>query len=215
MTKSDPGHRSKIFNQEQDAFIRERYVDISVAELHVLVNQRFGLTVTLQQVKSYVHNHRINSGRTGQFAPGSRSWNKGKTGYMGANATSFKPGQLPHNKRRLWSERVNKDGFIEISVPERNPHTGFCTRYRHKHVWLWEYHHGKVPRGHAVVFIDGDKSNVVIENLMLLTRAELLAANLHGYKDQPPELKPTVLALVKMEAKAGIRTRPGRGRRRR
>ena len=45
-----------------------------------------------------------------------------------------------------------------------------------------------------------------------LTRAELLAMNLHDYKNQPEELKPSVLALALLEAKAGTRTRPARGR---
>jgi hypothetical protein len=41
---------------------------------------------------------------------------------------------------------------------------------------------------------------------------ELLSLNLHGYKDSPEELKPSVLALAKIEAKARIRTHPARGR---
>lgn len=131
---------------------------------------------------------------------------------MGPNATSFKKGCMPHTKKKLWTERINRDGFIEISVPERNPHTGAPTRYKHKHVWLWECENGLVPKGHVVVFVDGDKSKCALENLMLVTRAELLSMNLHGYKNTPEALKPSVFALAKLEAKAGIRTCPGRGR---
>ena len=131
---------------------------------------------------------------------------------MGSNATSFKKGNRPHNHKPLWSERVGKDGYIEMSVPERNPYTGFPTRFKHKHLWIWEQANGLKPKGTAVIFKDGDNRNLAIDNLLLVTRAELLTMNLHGYKDQPDELKPSVLALAKVEAKAGIRTRPGRGR---
>jgi hypothetical protein len=63
-----------------------------------------------------------------------------------------------------------------------------------------------------VIFKDGNIRNFDLDNLLLVTRAELLTMNLHDYKNQPEELKPSVLALARVEAKAGFRTRPGRGR---
>jgi len=102
-----------------------------------------------------------------------------------------------------------------MKVPERDPHTGFPTRYKHKHVWIWEQSNGPVPEGMAVVFIDADKQNCNLDNLMLVTRNELLLLNLHKYKDQPAEIRPSILALAKVEAAAGFRTMgrvPGAGR---
>lgn len=202
----------RSFTHEQDHFIREEYRRLSLRELAAAFREVFGPIKTEGQIRAYIHNHGIKSGRTGQFTPGFTPWNAGKKGYMGANATSFKSGNLPHNHRPLWSERIGKDGYVEMSVPERNPYTGFPTRYKHKHVWIWEQAHGPKPKGTAVIFRDGDNGNFAIENLILVTRAELLALNLQGYKDTPGELKPSVLALAKIEARAGIRTRPGRGR---
>jgi hypothetical protein len=202
----------RLYTKEQAAFLTENYTGRSVADLTAVFNDRFHLDRTQQQIKTFVHNRGITSGRTGRFEKGQTPWNLRKKGYMGANVTSFKKGNIPHTKKRLWSERINRDGFIEISIPARNPWTGAPTRYRHKHVWLWETEHGPVPKGHAVAFIDSDKLNCVLENLMLVTRPELLSMNLHGYREASPELKPTILALARMEAKAGIRTRPGVGR---
>lgn len=194
-------------------FLRDNYRRLSLAELTAAFNARFGTVIPETKIRATLRNHRIGSGRTGRFSPGESPWNLGKTGYMGANATSFAPGNMPHNKRRLWSERVTVDGYVEISVPERNPHTGAATRFRLKHVWLWEGEHGKVPPGHALVFVDGDKTNVDLANLMLVTRSELLSMNLHGYREMPEEIKPSVVALAKIEARAGFRLRPGAGRR--
>lgn len=198
------------YTDEQVEWLRQAYPVTSQADLDAAFNARFGIQVSKQSVLSAIKRYRLKSGRTGHFTPGSVSWNKGKTGYIGANRTSFKKGNLPHNHKPLWSERMGKDGYVEMSVPERNPYTGFPSRYKHKHVWLWEQANGKKPKGTAVVFKDGDIRNFDIDNLMLVSRKELLVMNLHDYKNQPAALKPSILALAKMEAKAGIRSRSGR-----
>jgi len=202
------------FTPGQIGLLREKYKKYSLPVLVWVFNKTCGLALAESQIRSALRNHRILSGRTGHFGRGATPWNAGKKGYMGANPTSFKKGNLPHNHLPLWSERVGKDGYIEMSVPERNPYTGFPTRYKHKHVWIWEQAHGPRPKGKAVIFKDGNIRNFEPENLLLVSRAELLAMNLHGYKDMPNELKPSVLALAKVEVQAGFRTRPGRGRQR-
>jgi hypothetical protein len=200
------------YTAEQLSFLREGYRQMSRAELTAAFNARFGATRTASQIKATLAYHGYKSGRTGRFESGQKPWNTDKKGSIQPNSGSFKTGNLPHNHRPLWSERISKDGYIEISVPERNPHTGFRSRYKCKHVWIWEQAHGPTPKGHAVIFRDGDNRNFALGNLLLVPRAELLVLNLHNYKTQPEELKPSVLALAKMEAKAGIRTRPARGR---
>lgn len=205
--------KPRLFTPEQAQFIRENYTGRSVAELTALFNEKFGTEKTGQQIKTFVHNRGITSGRTGQFEKGQESWNLGKKGYMGANRTSFKKGDAPANRKPIGTERIDsKDGFVLVKIAEHNPYTGAPTRYKHKHVHVWEAANGPVPEGHAVALKDGNKLNCSLENLLLVSRAELLAMNLHGYKNQPDELKPIVLALAKIEAKAGFRTRPGRGR---
>ena len=56
--------------------------------------------------------------------------------------------------------------------------TGYPPRdWRGVHLLLWEEHHGSVPPGHAVVFKNGNKADIRIENLELITRRELMARN--------------------------------------
>ena len=185
---------------------------MSRKEITIAFNQYFNLDRPYASIVACLKNNSITSGKDCRFLKGHKPWNKGKKGYMGANRTSFKKGHLPHNHRPLWSERVSKDGYIEISVPEKNPYTGFKTRFKHKHIWLWEQVHGKVPDGYVVIFKDGNVRNFEPTNFELVTRATLLSMNQQGYKTQPDELKPSVLALAKLEAKAGFRTCPSRGR---
>jgi len=196
--------RLRIYTDEQAQFIRDNYAGRSVAEMTVLFNGRFGTKMTQKQIKSFVHNRGITSGRTGYFPKGHRPWNYGTKGQglTGSNTGSFKKGNVPANRKPIWSERVcPKDGFILMKVPEPDPYTGFQTRYRHKHVYIWEQTHGPVPDGMVVAFVDGNKTNCHPENLMLISRAELLNLNRHGYKDSPDQLKPHILALSKLQVK--------------
>jgi hypothetical protein len=202
-----------FWSQEQLAWLRENYQVMSRSQLAQEVRAVFDLDVTYKQVVAALKNHKIRCSRTGRFESGQKAWNDGLKGSISVNRTSFRPGRTPHNTKQLWHERVNVDGYVEIQVPETNPHTGYKHRYKHKHVWLWEQQQEeKVPAGHAVIFKDGDSRNFDSDNLVLVTRAELLVMNLHGYKDAPEELKPSIMALARVEAKAGIRTKPGRGR---
>lgn len=207
---------SLLFTKAQTQFIRDNYPRHSLLDLTAELNRQFKETYTVQQLKSFTKNHGITCGRTGCFEKGRASWNKGTKGVMQPNSGNFKPGAVPPNKQPLWHERVDsRQGFILINVPERNPYTGHSNRYKHKHVWVWEQVNGPVPKGMVVSFVDGNKQNCNLENLMLITRGLLLLLNQHNYANQPAELRPSILALARVEAAAGFRTLgriPGAGR---
>jgi len=42
---------------------------------------------------------------------------------------------------------------------------------------MWEAQNGPVPRGHIVVFKDGNRENLVLDNFELVTRQELMRRN--------------------------------------
>ncbi len=207
-----PVRRPKVYFQEQLDFLKRNFLRYSLPNLTEVFNKHFNENKSQQQIKSLLERKKIRSGRTGQFKKGQKAWNKNKKGFMGPNKTSFKPGHQPSNTKPLYSERTGKDGYVEIKVPEANPYTGSPTRFKFKHVWLWEQNYGPVPDGYIVMFKDGNNRNFDLNNLILVSRTELLTANLHDYKDQPAEIKPSVLALAKIEAKAGFRLRPGRNK---
>lgn len=175
--------------------------------------ERFGRDdVSLVNLHSLRKRKGWKTGRTGCFEKGQESPNKGKkcapgTGGRHPNArrTQFKKGQAPHNTNYLGHERVSKDGYIEISVDETNPHTGFERRYVLKHRWLWEKENGPVPESHALKCLDGNRLNCDPSNWEPVHRGVL--ARLNGgrfrktlpYDEAPAELKPTVLAVAKLK----------------
>jgi len=163
--------------------------------------------VSLDQYKALCKRKGWLTGRTGQYEKGSVPANKGKKMPYNPNSarTQFKKGRLPHNTHHLYHERVSKDGYVEISINETNPHTGFERRYVLKHKWLWEKEHGPVPEGHCLKCLDGNKENVDPSNWELIPRAMLPRLNgVRGrsYDAASAELKPTILAVTKLEHKA-------------
>jgi len=183
--------RGERYTKDQLAFLRNGYKTHQIKVLTDIFNEKYGTEKTVSAIKGTIFRNKFLSGRTGKFHKGNQAWNKGKTGYMGANKTSFKKGNLPHNHKPLYSERIGKDGYREISVPEENPYTGFPSRYVQKHVWVWKQKNGPVPDGHVITFRDGDITRVELENLTLLSRAELLWLNRNGYAeyDDPQLMK--------------------------
>ncbi len=144
------------------------------------------------------------TGRNGRFESGQKSWNKGQKMPFNEKsaATQFKKGSIPPNRVPMWTERVCKDGYVEIKVPLKNPHTGSPTRFMHKHRHLWEQQNGPLPEGHALKCLDGDKTNCHPSNWEAIPRG--LLPRLNGksgrrYDLAPDELKPTILATAKLE----------------
>lgn len=147
------------------------------------------------------------TGRTGHFTSGQEPHNKGKPRPYHPNtaATQFKKGHAPHNTKYLGHERLSKDGYVEISVDQVNPHTGYNRRYVHKHRWLWEKANGPLPLGMALKCLDGDRTNCEPSNWTAIPRG--LLPRLNGrfgrnYDQASPEVKPLILAAAKLEHRA-------------
>lgn len=163
--------------------------DISIDNLNALCKRKRWLT-----------------GRTGRIEPGSTPPNKGKKIPFNPNSakTQFKKGHRPHNTKYPGHERINTQGYVEISIAQENPHTGAKTRYVFKHRYLWEKLHGPVPEGKALKCLDGNKANTEPANWKLIDRAILPRLNgIYGrdYDNAPAEIKPAILATCEIEQK--------------
>lgn len=104
-----------------------------------------------------------------RFAKGHVPQNKGKKMsaemYAKAAPTMFKKGNTPVNHRKVGSERVNVDGYVEIKVAEPN-------KWKLKHRVLWEQVNGEIPAGMNIQFKNGNSQDVRIENLYLISKSD-------------------------------------------
>ena len=144
-------------------------------------NKRFGFELSLKALRALCKKYCIQNGFTGYFTKGHVPFNKGMKGYCspGCEVSWFKSGQKPYNTMQIGEERITADGYVEIKYSNRS---GFPSkRWKGKHVLLYEKVHGPVPKGHAVIFADGNNRNFKISNLMLVSRAELLIMNRRSF----------------------------------
>lgn len=144
------------------------------------------------------------TGRTGHYKRGSTPANKGKTMPYNENSarTRFKKGRTPHNTKYLGHERISRDGYVEISIDETNPHTGYKRRYVLKHKYLWEKKNGPIPEGMCLKCLDGNRQNTNPANWELISRSILPFLNGHrgpNYDAVAPEVKPIVMAIAKLK----------------
>lgn len=146
------------------------------------------------------------TGNDGRFNKGQISWNKGKAfpSHPNTKVNHFPAGHVPKNIRPIGSERLCRDGYIEVKVADVNPYTGHATRYIHKHRWNWEQVNGPLPKGMALKCLDGDRTNCDPANWIAVPRALLprLAGGRWGrvpYDQAPAEIRPALLAIAKLE----------------
>ncbi|MBW2644581.1 MAG: HNH endonuclease [Deltaproteobacteria bacterium] len=197
------GERSVLFTKEQVSFIKEQYKTYSRNELTVEFNKKFKTEIRVSQIVSCVHNQGINCGRDGHFGKGHVSWNKGTKGLTSANSGSFIKGTVPPNWQPVGSERITKDGYVEVKINEPNPYVkGQMTRWKLKHLYLWIKENGSLPVGHMLTFLDGDKENCEQDNLMLISRAVNAYLNRNSYGDLAGELKLSAIAIARVAQKA-------------
>ena len=184
-----------IWSDEEKQYLAEITPGRGYKEIQSMMSCKFGFDYTHHQIKGAITRNKLNTGRTGRFEKGHATWNKGTKGLTKANVTSFKKGQKPHNYKPLGSERITKDGYCEVKVSD----TG--RRWRPKHVLIYEKHHGKVPKGSAVIFLDGNKRNFDIDNLYLVTRSQLAMLNKNSLIQKDAELTKTAINVVDLMKK--------------
>lgn len=132
----------------------------------------------------------------GMFLKGHVPFNKGmkQQEFMTAEqiektkATRFVKGQVPVNIKEIGYERISVDGYVEVKTEK-----GFVLKHR----MIWVEHNGPIPKEHIVRFKNGNKLDIRIENLELVTCAQNMKDNtIHNY---PPEIKTAIRSIANIK----------------
>lgn len=145
---------------------------------------------------------KLNIKKTPQFI----AWNHAdlarRNGVKGRFAIGNKPMggfndvHKPPQTAAIGEERRRGDGYRYRKVAA----TGVRQDdWRLVHLLIWEEHHGPVPPGHCITFMDGDRSNITIENLACISRAEMVYMSKQGYHQLPRDMKFSGMMLTKLE----------------
>lgn len=191
---------------ERDRLIREYYpnrttriisvvLGIETNSVHKIANS-MGVKKSVEFKRKEAQRLSV-SGAAFRFKKGQVPPNKGKPMsqevYEKVRPTMFKKGNKPHNAKfdGYLSVRKDKSGksYIYIRVAEG--------KFELLHRVMWERANGHIPNGYNVVFKDNDSSNVRIENLELVSNAELMARN--TIQRYPNELKNLIKLLSKLK----------------
>jgi len=161
------------YEKEHIEFIKA-HQGASAREMAELFTNHFNIPVTKNQMNGVMYRNNIKSGKNWNFEKGNIPHNKGKKMskelYEKCKPTMFKKGHIPKNHREIGSERITKDGYTQIKITESDG-------WKLKHRLVYEEHYGEIPVGYSILFCDGNKQNCDIDNLILVSRSELLILN--------------------------------------
>ena len=199
---------NRKFFDEHIAFIKENVKGIGNAELTERINAHFGTNFTIQQVKGVKNNHRLTSGLDGRFNKGHSPTNKGvkmsKERYEKCKRTMFKKGQKPSIYYPVGTERLVKNKYIYVKISDKT-NAKFRENWKPKHHIIYEQHYGEIPKGHRIVFADGNTMNFDIDNLLCLSIGEIAVLNKCFKTYENADMTKTSVLLTKIKIKANER----------
>jgi hypothetical protein len=198
----------KFWSNTEIETLKKMYCDTDTCSIANLlgrnINAVYGMANKLKLKKTDQYLATLNSNRILTenqrnccFKKGSTPPNKGKkhAEYMTpeqiekTKKSRYKKGNVPFNVKYDGHERISVDGYVEIRISQGV--------YKLKHRELWIKQNGSIPEDCVVIFKDGNKQNIVIENLQLITRAENMLRN--SIQQYPAELITTLKLVSKLK----------------
>ena len=230
-TREENLSNPKNFPKEMYEYVRDNSWHVSSKDLAERVNAKFGMNYTANQMKSFRQRYGIKSGLTGWYQKGHAPGNKGKKleEYVKdparvedirqrISATQFKKGQTPPNEKQIGDitirnvysrhgEVVEQYKYIKVSMEG-----GYWDRWTPLHRKVWEDHNGPIPKDMCIGFKDGNTLNCDINNLMLMSRAEISTMTKKGLRFEDPDLTETALYMVRLQQAANKRRKNGKAK---
>ena len=207
------------YTPEVIEFILQNYKGRDNVELANMLNEKFNLDTNCDKVSMFKANYKRREGvdlRTGInrgcFAKGSVPMNKGKkwSEYLSeeqqerAKKTWFKKGNVSANASEIGAEKIrySKDddiGYICVKVCNGNKNKNWIP----KHWLVYEKEYGPIPKGHKVIFLDGNRRNFEPSNLKAISYAEELIMNKNNLRYEEKELTETGHLIAQIISKRG------------
>jgi hypothetical protein len=210
--------RQVPWTKSDDAVLRELYANTPAQE----IARRLGRTLQ----STYAHAKTLGLEKSAEFLASPAS-GRIRRGDSGSPATQFKKGETSPNKGKprpahwaigrmrdtqfkrdtsswrtapIGGERF-ADGYSWTKVADQM-RVPWTKNWLQTHILRWERVNGPVPKGHVLKCLDGNRGNNDPSNWVAIPKGVL--PRLHGksgrdYDRAPAELKPTILAIARLE----------------
>ena len=164
-----------LFTEEQDSFLKANK-DVNRQTLADMFNQRFGTDKTRASIS-----HRC-----------------ARLGLRMSKEARYHLAYSRSKKLPIGTERFYKN-CVWVKVSESNsqhPQSRYKDPdWKRKHYLVWENVFGKIPKGSALVFLDGDPHNCNIENLCCTSKENaIMVSNPNIFNVEHPETKKAAIA---------------------
>jgi len=173
----------KRFNEEEDQFIEDHYLSLSGCEIGRILGRPKGSVRQRMKLLGFIVPPEIKQQFTESsfFRKGKEPFNKGvaqrlwmsKESIQKIRSTQYKKGNLPHNTLQDFSvaKRKDKSGITYLYIRVK------LSKWVPLHRYVWEQANGLVLKDHNIVFKDRNSLNCNLDNLEMLSNAELLNRN--------------------------------------
>lgn len=167
------------WTDKEEQFLKNNVKGISLKELTQRYNKKFGMNLSESAIANRKNKLGLHNGiNGGQFVKGQVPYNKGKKwseymskkGQENSRKTTFSKGNTPWATRPVGSERIDTEGYVYKKVAEPN-------KWKLKHRVIYESMYGNIPTGYKLIFADGNRQNLDIDNLVLVSPSEQLIMN--------------------------------------
>lgn len=185
------------FTEEQKEWLREYIPGHWNEETAAAFRKRFKTDwVTYKTIRNFSKNNHIRTGMDAKFKKGHPSRNKDCkippeirekiAPYL------FKKGNTPHNMLPVGTEIITSDGYVKVKIE-------YPRKWKFKHRMVYEEHYGPIPKDCVIRFLDGDKTNCSIDNLICVNKTVNQIINRNNlFVSQDKDINKTAVAIAKL-----------------
>ena len=191
------------YTEEHIEFIRQNVEGRFYSELRDMFNKRFKMSLSVPTIRELVYRHGLKNNMQSEtrFKKGHTPWHKGMKGLKFSDGrTCFKKGRKPYNIAPVGTEVLEVDGYTKKKIAEPDV-------WVHKHRIIWEEANGKIPDGYVIIFLDGNKQNMKLDNLMLVSRRQTAVMAKKGLYSKDPDVTRTGAIVADVVLKTAERKR--------
>lgn len=216
MQKGTKLNKHNKYTPEMCEWLKSNYKGKTSIDLAKEMSELFSIDIPVDKLQNLKTMIRVREGfkfepaiNSGCYKKGHKSFNKGlkwddfvsKKGQQKALKAGFKKGHKPINAVNVGDEAMRcnsyNEGYVYVKVCDGKRNKN----WKPKQQVIWEKEYGEIPSGHKVIFLDGNRFNFDINNLVLVSNGEELIINKLDLVSGNAELKKTAVLAVKTRFK--------------